>query len=547
MAQLTGAQAVIESLRAQGVDTVFGIISTHMMDIYDALYDHRDAIRFISARHEHAVALMADGYSRVAGKPGVCLTSTGPGAANSAGGLGEAYLASSAVLNITSQAEEALYQRGLGATHETKDQLTMLSTVTQWAAHVSQPEEVPDRIYEAFQAFQVRRPRPIAIEVPVDVQGQRADMEIPRAMQAAAPPPDPAAVDQAARMLLGGRRVGVLAGGGVHRSGASGELVELAEALGLPVFTTPGGKAAIPEDHPMALGLYGGLPGGAPTDDPLKAFIDGLDTVLVVGSSLGHSKTRTRGLNLPPNLVHIDIDPESIGKNYHTALAVVGDARSVLRQVADSVKGKPAQQDPRLAQEVRDLKERIAGFWRGAIPNQVRVMEVIREVTPRDTVFFGDPAYSVHRGSNLCLPIYGSGDYHTSLWMGLGFAFPASAGAKAARLDRPVACLTGDGGFQFNVQELATCVEYGLDPVVVVFNDNAWGALKYRQETAYGRRYMGSHLRNPSFSRLAEAYGAEGYEVGSLKELGPALESALKSDTISVIDVQTPDGIQNFT
>ena len=225
----------------------------------------------------------------------------------------------------------------------------------------------------------------------------------------------------------------------------------------------------------------------------------------------------------------------------------MGDARSVLRQVADSVKGKPAQQDPRLAQEVRDLKERIAGFWRGAIPNQVRVMEVIREVTPRDTVFFGDPAYSVHRGSNLCLPIYGSGDYHTSLWMGLGFAFPASAGAKAARLDRPVACLTGDGGFQFNVQELATCVEYGLDPVVVVFNDNAWGALKYRQETAYGRRYMGSHLRNPSFSRLAEAYGAEGYEVGSLKELGPALESALKSDTISVIDVQTPDGIQNFT
>ena len=361
MAQLTGTQAVIESLRAQGVDTVFGIISTHMMDIYDALYDHRDAIRFISARHEHAVALMADGYSRVAGKPGVCLTSTGPGAANSAGGLGEAYLASSAVLNITSQAEEALYQRGLGATHETKDQLTMLSTVTQWAAHVSQPEEVPDRIYEAFQAFQVRRPRPIAIEVPVDVQGQRADMEIPRAMQAAAPPPDPAAVDQAARMLLGGRRVGVLAGGGVHRSGASGELVELAEALGLPVFTTPGGKAAIPEDHPMALGLYGGLPGGAPTDDPLKAFIDGLDTVLVVGSSLGHSKTRTRGLNLPPNLVHIDIDPESIGKNYHTALAVVGDARSVLRQVADSVKGKPAQQDPRLAQEVRDLKEPASG------------------------------------------------------------------------------------------------------------------------------------------------------------------------------------------
>ena len=145
MARMSAAQALIQSLRAQGVDTIFGIISSHTLEIFDALYDHQDAIRFISARNEQAAAMMADGYARVTGRPGVCLTSTGPGAANSMGGIGEAFSASSAVLTITSTAEEQLYERGLGTMHETKDQLGMLSTVTQHSVHVSQPEETAER------------------------------------------------------------------------------------------------------------------------------------------------------------------------------------------------------------------------------------------------------------------------------------------------------------------------------------------------------------------------------------------------------------------
>ena len=198
MARMTAARALVESLRAQGVDTIFGIISSHTMEIFDALYDHQDAIRFISTRHEQAAAMMADGYARVTGRPGICLTSTGPGAANSMGGLGEAYAASSPVLTITSSAEEKLYERGLGTMHETKNQLDMLETVSQHSVHISRPEHAHEQVREAFERFAGRRQRPIAIEIPSDVQDQEAEMIIPGPVRIAAPAADPAAVEAAA-------------------------------------------------------------------------------------------------------------------------------------------------------------------------------------------------------------------------------------------------------------------------------------------------------------------------------------------------------------
>ncbi len=548
MAQLKGAQAVVECLRAQGVDTVFGIISTHMMDVYDALYDHRDAIRFIGTRHEHAAALMADGYARATGRPGVCFTSTGPGAAYSMGGMGEAYFGSSPVLNITSTAEEELYERGLGANHEIKDQLGMFSSVTQWSSHVGHPEEIPDRIYEAFERFQTRRPRPIEIEIAVDVQGQTGEMEIPQSLQVAPPEGDQASVGRAAQLLLSGKRVAVLAGSGVHRSGANQELALFVETLGIPVFTTTAGKGAIPDDNPLCLGAHGPFPGASAGEvDPLQEFLDSVDTLLVVGSSLSISKIRDRGLRLPSNLIHVDIDAESIGKVYETAVGVVGDAKAVLRQLKAAVEGKSSRLPAAYDGEVRELKQRLGDYRRKLMPNQMKTMEAIRSVVARDAIFMGDVNVATHRGSNYCLDTYEPRTYMTSHWGGLGFAFPAAVGAKAALPNRQVVCLTGDGGFQFNIQELGTCVQYGLNPVVVVFNDNAWGVLRDIQRTDYGGRLIASDLRNPNFARLAEAYGANGVELGSVKELVPALDAALKSDTVTVIEVHTPKGFAEFS
>ena len=548
MAQLKGGQAVVESLRAQGVDTIFGIISTHMMEVYDALYDHTDAIRFISTRHEHAAALMADGYARVTGKPGVCFTSTGPGAANSMGGMGEAYFASSPVLNISSTAEEHLYARGMGAIHEIKDQLAMFATVTQWSRHAGHAEEIPDRIFEAFQRFQTRRPRPIEIEIAVDAQHQVAEMEIPRIRQFSPPEGDAASLERAAQLLLSGKRIAVLVGSGVHRSGATEELSRLVDTLGIPVFTTPEAKGAIPDDNPLCLGVHGGIPSSAgAVEDPLQGFLDSLDTILVVGSSLSISKTKARGLRLPLNLIHVDIDAESIGKVYDTAVGVVGDAKEVLRQLNSAVQGKSPELVARFDQESRVLKKRILDYRWQVMPNQMKTMEAIRSVMARDAIFAGDVNVATHRGASYCLDIYEPRTYMTSHWGGLGFAFPAALGAKAALPDRQVVCVTGDGGFQFNIQELGTCVQYGLNPVVMVFNDNAWGVLKSVQRTRYEGRFIASDLHNPDFAKLAEAYGANGVRVTSVKELVPALDSALKSDTVTIIDVLTPNGFSDFT
>ena len=548
MAKLTAGQALIQALRAQEVEAIFGIISSHTLDIFDALYDYQSDIRFISARHEHAAAMMADGYARVTGKPGVCLTSTGPGAANSMGGMGEAYFASSPLLHITSTAEEHLYERGLGTIHETKDQLGMFAAVAQQCYHISHPEETPARIHQAFEYFRSRRPRPIEIEIPVDLQGQIAEMNIPGPVQISAPAAAPNLVDKAAALLATGKRIGVLAGTGVHRSGATRELTRLAETLGIPVLTTANGKGAIPEDHPLSFGMYGGEynfpPGGC--EDPRQAFVNSLDTLLVVGSSLSFFRAKSQGLVQPHHLIHLDIDPESIGKWYTATVSLVGDAKTALAQLNAAVDAKPSRLEPGFAREIEAYRKKIRDYKRQTMPNETRTLAAIRALASRDAIFVGDVGICNHRGTNYCLDIYGQRTYMTPAWGGLGFALPAAAGAAVAAPGRQVVCITGDGGFQFNIQELGTCVQYGLNPVVLIFNDNAWGLLRHFQKTRSDERYIASDLRNPDFVALAAAYGARGVRVDSLQDLLAALETALDAATITLIDVQTPDGFANF-
>ena len=505
MARMTAARALVESLRAQGVDTIFGIISSHTMEIFDALYDHQDAIRFISTRHEQAAAMMADGYARVTGKPGVCLTSTGPGAANSMGGLGEAYDASSPVLTITSTAEEQLYERGLGTMHETKNQLAMLSTVTQQSVHIRKPEEVPEQIGEAFERFSGLRQRPVAVEIPSDVQGQEAEMAIPGPVPRATRSADPAAVEAAAELLLAGGRVAVMAGTGVHRSGAGRELTRLAERLGAPVFTTANGKGAIAEDHPLSLGMYGGEynfpPGGL--EDPRQTFANSLDVLLVAGSSLSYFRAKSQGLCQPQQLVHLDIDAAPMDRWYEATVRLVGDARTVLEQLNGALEGRKNSDktvnsiEQGFAAEVRAVRERIRTYKRKTMPNETNIMEAIRAATARDAVFVGDVGVCNHRGANYCLEIYEERSYLIPAWGGLGFGLPAAAGAKAGVPERQVICITGDGGFQFNIQELGTCVQYGLRPVRHCFQRRCLGAAALLPEESRGRALYCQRLAEP--------------------------------------------------
>ena len=545
--KLSAAQALIESLLAENVDTIFGIISSHTMEIFDVLYDQQDNIQFISARHEHAAAMMADGYARVTGRPGICLTSTGPGAANSMGGLGEAYFASSPVLNITSTSEQTLFERGLGPIHETKDQRGMLSSVTQNAYHVNTPQDIPKLIHNAFTRFGTVRPRPISIQIPVDLQGKINDFNTPDPVPAPLQKANDNSVKKAAALILKSKRMGILAGTGIHRSGASQELTNLVEKLGVPVFTTANGKGSIAEDHPLSLGMYGGEYEFPPGNlvDPRQTFANSLDTLLVVGSSLSWFRAKSQGLKQPPNLIHMDIDPQSIGNWYETTVSLIGDARTILSQLSASIAEQSSQMEMGFSNEIRRYKTEIKLYKRQSMPKETAIMETIRTVTERDAIFVGDVSICNHRGSNYCLETYVERSYLTPAWGGLGFGLPAAMGAKAATPHRQVVCISGDGGFQFNIQELGTCLQYGLNPVVILFNDNAWGLLRQYQK-AKGDRYIASNLLNPDFVKVAEAYGAYGISVSNLEELGPALEKALNNNTMTIVEVLTPDGFANF-
>lgn len=300
MALMTGGRALAESLKAQRVEVVFGVISVHNLGFFDALYDAQDAIRYVGGRLELASGFMADGYTRASGKPGVLVTSTGPGAADSMGAMGEAYHSGSAVLQITTNVEKDFINSGRGIIHEPRDQLGMFRSVTDWNALITEVEAIPDYIQEAFGRFQTRRPRPIELEVPTDLLRQEADVEVAQAGTVTAPQGDPAMIEKAAEVLVKARRPIILVGDELNSCGGTEELITLAEALGAPVAVSDGSKGAFPDGHPLAInqtlvGWVWGLP-------YMKEFIESCDAALVVGSALPHKTTQRIKLRLPEAL-----------------------------------------------------------------------------------------------------------------------------------------------------------------------------------------------------------------------------------------------------
>ena len=544
MARMTGGRAVVESLKAQGMDLLFGVISTHNIQLYDALYDAQDSIRYVGGRLELASGHMADGYARASGKPGVLVTSAGPGAADSMGSLGEAYHSSSPVLEITTNVEKDLINSGRGVTHEPKDQLGMFRSVTAWNSLITNVESIPDHIQEAFQRFRTLRPRPIELEIPTDLLEQEADVEVipPRDIQL--PNGEPAMIEKAVEALVKARRPLIWLGEEVLHCGGTDEAIKLAETLGAPVVTGDGGKGAFPEDHPLSLGqalgrrIWG--------ENPVQDFIGTCDVVLVVGSALPYRSTAGVGLRMPKTLVHVLLDGDAIGKNYPTSVPVVANPKVALTQILSLIGDRDVYKGDSFGREADELNTRIYQGLKEQWPNELYSLEAMRSALPRDTVTCWDATVPTGRALR-CFQAYQPRTFmYPHGWSGLGFAFPASLGAKLARPHSPVVCLTGDGGFQYNMQELATAAQYGISTVVVIFNDNAWGVLKQRQEENFNGRMIGTELVNPDFIKLFESYGFEGTRVSTVNEMVNALGSAMGSDRLQFIEAQIPTGFANF-
>jgi len=523
---LKGAQILVNALEDAGVEVIFGIPGSFNLPLFDALYD--SSIRVVTARHEGGAAFMADGYARATGRVGVCLTVTGPGITNAYTPLGEAYLDSSPILLISDR-PMGMFGPERGGFHALRRPHEVMASVTGWSHCLSHAEEIPAIVAEALDHAIGGRPRPVYLEVPVEVQGQPASYEGLSLKPRRRPAADQADVERAATLLRESRRPLILAGGGVTIAAAGPALQQLAECLGAAVMTTIQGKGVMPDDHPLCLG------DGWAASLVGAEFVSQADLTLAVGTRFGPLTSGHWQLPFPRPLIHADIDPTEVGAYYKTDVELVGDAKTVLGQLSEALGGL-SPREPWLSPQAKAA--RLDGI-RARVPEVAQMLDDLRTVLPPETICFHDLCGVSYWASGL-FPVSQPRLFHTPLSFGpLGFALPASLGAKVALPNRPVVTFVGDGGFLFTVQELATAVQYRLPVVTVVFDDGGFGALKVDQDLHYGGRRIAVDLVNPDFVALAEAFGATGVRVDGLTGVASAVGSALDSDGPAVIVVST--------
>lgn len=558
--KLTGSEIVVEALIQEGVPYAIGIPGHGNLALVDALRRRQDAIRVIMPRHEQAAVHMADGYFRVKGEPLAAFTSIGAGASNTAIGLATAYVDSVPLLLLIG--ETHTYMRGVGVLQEIErqywsDMPKMLYPTVKRAWHIDQAGQLPRAVGQAFNAMCTGRPGPTLITLPMDVQADQVEVlgEIePRARRPHdRPAGDPAAIQQAAKLLIGAQRPVIVAGGGVILSAAWNELKALAEHLGACVVTTMQGKSAFPEDHPLYawhMGANGTTCGNAMTTQA--------DVILAVGVRFADKAASSykpgASFNIPPTkLIHVDIDPFEIGKNYPVAAGIVGDAQAVLAALGEAARALTPPREWRSARYTAEIAERVA-VWRAqsrivresnASPVTMgRALSELRAILPPEGIVFtssGNVQAQVFQEMAFTQPrtYISAGGFST-----MGWAFPAALGAKLAAPDAPVVALAGDGDFLMTIQELATAVQYNIPVVTVVLNNQGWQAIRDLQTIAYGEEAVyatmfedGSQPQTPHIADAARAFGAHAVRICHPDEVAPALKEALSLNRPSVIEV----------
>ena len=524
MPRMTGGQALVKSLYREGVRVVFGVPGVQLYHAMDALYDE-PGIRFISNRHEQGSAYMADGYSRAGGGFGTALVVPGPGLLNASAGVGTAYSASSPMLLVSGQVDRDQIGKDFGALHEVNDQIDAIKTVTKWASRVLEPSDLPDAVHEAFRQMSTGRPRPVEIEVPPDTLAEEADVDLHEPGVYRRQPASDESVRVAAETLAASKSPVIWAGGGAVLSEASEAVVKLAEFLQAPVITTAEGKGVISGRHPLSLGVPNYRP------DALDDIVDDADVVLAVGTRMG----RWVRLRKDPLIVQVDIDPEEIGRAYDNTLAVNGDARLTLEALHARLNrlGPPR---PSRTEETEAARTSRYDPSKHVQP-QGSFVEAIRSAMPNDGILI-EGVTQIGYYCRTHFQAYEPRTYITSSYFGnLGYAYPTALGAKVAQPDRAVVAVSGDGGFLYNSQELATAVQYGINATVIVFNDNAYGNVKRDQARKFDGRVIGSDLHNPDFVKLAQAYGARGVLAEGPEELEKSLRESLSIEAPTLIEV----------
>jgi acetolactate synthase I/II/III large subunit len=526
MPMMTGGQALIQQIKREGIETIFGLPGVQLDWAFDALYDERDHFRIVHTRHEQATAYMADGYARSTGKIGMCLVVPGPGLLNASAALSTAYACSSPVLCVTGQIDSRLIGLGRGILHEIPNQMEAIASVTKWQGRAMTPAEIPGLVHEAFRQLRTGRPRPVEIEVPEDILRAPGEVQLLDFTHEGRPGPDLDLIDAGAQALGKARSPLIFVGGGVLRSGAWTELQQLAEMLEAPVASTVNGRGALSDRHHLAV-----------TDLIATELAPQTDVILVVGSRfvVGANVSWEKGAK---TVIQMDVDPEEIGRNYPTDIALLADAKAGLAALVERVprynRARASRKDELIAR-----KEALAAKAAGQ-QLQAELALAIRAELPDDGILVTEST-QVGYWTQGYFPVYAPRTFFTSGYQGtLGFGFATALGVQVGNPDRKVVSISGDGGFFFNVQELSTMAQQKLPLVAVVFNDNAYGNVRQTQATRFEERFIATDLYNPDLMKLAEAFGIAGRRAKDPAGLRRELRAALAAGEPTLLEVPVP-------
>jgi acetolactate synthase-1/2/3 large subunit len=490
----TGGQVFVDSLIRNGVEDLFFIPGIQLDWAVDALRQRSSEMRMFIPRHEQSTTYMADGYYRATGLIGAAMVVPGPGALNAGAGLATAYASNSKVLFITGQIHSKGMGRGYGLLHEIKDQTGFVRGLTKWNHVVTSPENIAPAVNAAFRQLASGRPRPVGLEVPHDYLSSKVAQGLPTEVASdpsASTAPDPDLLDKAAALLGEAKLPVIYAGGGVIVGEATQELQQLAEKLGAPVVMSDNGRGAISDKHPLAMNALAG-----------RAVFQHADIVLVVGSRFIDALTPTPSWPADGiRYIHINIDREDMLTPRSPEIAICADAAASLRELSERVKRRTALSQ----QDAKRVKEWAAGQIELVEP-QASYVRAIRKAMPEDGIFVNELT-QVGYLSRIAFPVHSPRTYIGPGYQGtLGYGFPVALGAAVGSRGRRVVSITGDGGFGWNLQELATARRYNLPVTLIVFNDGHYGNVRAIQKREFGAE-VAVDLTNPDFRMLAGAFG----------------------------------------
>jgi len=524
----------VKCLEREGVKYIFGLPGEENLDLLNSLQS--SSITFVSTRHEQAAAFMADVYGRLTGQAGVCLSTLGPGATNLATGIADANLDHAPLVAITAQAGlERLHKES----HQYVDILHCFEPITKWNSRVERASVIPEVVRKAFKIAQAEKPGACHIELPEDVVGFKVGQEPLSTVRARRPSPDRPSLKTAAELIEKSRQPLILAGNGAVRGKAGKELLAFSRKTGIPVTNTFMGKGIVPWDDELAL-----LSTGLQSRDYISFGFERADLVIAVGYDLVEYSPRHWNPDGKKPIIHIDFTPSEVDAYYQPSVEIVADVRETLELLTGEVRGRKEMNYPKTlrASILKELEDRSADEGFPLKPQ--RILRDVREGLGREDLLISD----VGAHKIWIARIFPASVPNTVIisngFAAMGIALPGAIAAKLVHPDRKVVAICGDGGFLMASAELETARRLGLAFVVLIFNDDGYGLIKWKQQQKFGREFATS-LGNPDFKRLAESYGAKGYRIRAAKELAPTLREAFAQSVPAIIEVPV-DYRENF-